>query len=202
MPDFSIENEFNGIIAGIDEVGRGPLAGSVVASAVIINQNEIPTSLTLELNDSKKLTAKKREYLFQILTNASYIKYGIGSADVLEIDKINILQASLLAMQRAFNNLPIKPDVALIDGNKAPKIDCQTRTVIGGDAKSLSIAAASIIAKVTRDNIMVAIAKEYPHYGFEKNAGYGTKAHIEAINKHGITPYHRKTFAPIKNMVF
>ena len=202
MPDFSIENEFSGIVAGVDEAGRGPLAGPVVASAVIIDREKIPHKLSLELNDSKKLTKKKREKLFQEITNEPSIKYGIGLASVAEIDKINILQAALLAMTRAVENLSLKPDFAIIDGNKAPKLFCPCKTIIGGDAKSISIAAASIVAKVKRDEIMAEIAKEFKEYGFVKHAGYGTKMHIDAITKYGITPHHRKTFAPIKNMFF
>lgn len=202
MPDFKIENQFKGIIAGIDEAGRGPLAGPVAAGAVIIDQQSIPLDLAANLDDSKKLTALKREKLFQQIINEPSIKYAIALASVAEIDDLNILQASLLAMQRAFAQLPLKPDVALIDGNKAPVLDCQTQTVVKGDAKSVSIAAASILAKVYRDHLMSEIAKEFPLYGFEKHAGYGTKKHLEAINRYGITPYHRKTFAPIKYLKF
>lgn len=202
MPDFSIEETFLGTVAGLDEAGRGPLAGPVAASAVIIDRNKIAPSLAAALNDSKKLTAKKRETLLLELENSEAVTIGFALASVAEIDEINILQASLLAMKRAFENLSIKPDFAIVDGNKPPKLICPVTTVVKGDAKSVSIAAASIVAKVRRDKIMSEIALEYPQYGFEKHAGYGTKSHIDAIVKYGITPHHRKTFAPIKNMVF
>jgi ribonuclease HII len=195
VPDFSLESSYTGIVAGIDEAGRGPWAGPVVAAAVILDSRNIPTGL----NDSKKLTAAKREMLYaQLLEQA---KTGVGIATVEEIDALNILQASLLAMRRACEMLPEKPDIALVDGNRAPDLPCTVQTVVGGDAKSLSIAAASIIAKVTRDRLMAELAQEFPHYGWEKNAGYGTAAHQKGLAGHGITIHHRRSFAPIRALL-
>ena len=179
------------IICGIDEAGRGPWAGPVVASAVILDPKNIPRGL----NDSKKLNEAKREALFGPIMHSS--KVGIGIVSAAEIDEINILQATFLAMQRAFDQLEIKPDLALIDGNRSPKLICKTQTIIGGDAKSLSIAAASIIAKVTRDRIMHQLDQTYPHYGFTHHKGYGTAAHAAALAIHGPCAEHRKSFKPI-----
>ena len=181
----------NKIIVGIDEVGRGPLAGPVMAAAVILSKD-------IEgLADSKKLSAKQREKLFVQIIGTS--KVAIGSASVQEIDQINILEAALLAMQRAYNKLEIIADLVLVDGNKAPKLNAiEIQTIIGGDAKIPAISAASIIAKVTRDKLMNELAKEFPYYFWERNAGYGTKIHLEAIKKHGISIHHRRSFAPIK----
>ena len=179
------------IICGIDEAGRGPWAGPVVASAVILDPNNIPQGL----NDSKKLNEAKREALFGLIMYSS--KVGIGIVSAAEIDEINILQATFLAMERAFEQLEIKPDLALIDGNRSPKLNCKTQTIIGGDAKSLSIAAASIIAKVTRDRIMHQHDLTYPLYGFLRHKGYGTAAHAAALAIHGPCAEHRKSFKPI-----
>jgi ribonuclease HII len=179
------------IICGIDEAGRGPWAGPVVASAVILDPKNIPQGL----NDSKKLNEVKREILFDPIMQSSHVGVGIVSAQ--EIDEINILRATFLAMQRAFEQLEIKPQLALIDGNKSPKLNCKTQTIIGGDAKSLSIAAASIIAKVTRDRIMHQHDLTYPHYGFAKHKGYGTAAHAAALAILGPCAEHRKSFKPI-----
>jgi len=196
FPNLSIENSHSGVIAGIDEAGRGPLAGPVVASAVILDINNIPDGL----NDSKKLTAKKREILFDEIYKSAQVRVGI--ATVSEIDEINILNATFLAMQRAVTALPSLPDIALIDGNRISKtFPCKCECIVKGDTKSLSIASASIIAKVTRDRIMQKLAEAHPHYGWHKNAGYGTKEHLQAIDKHGITDEHRRTFSPIKQMV-
>lgn len=180
----------NKIIVGIDEVGRGPLAGPVMAAAVILSSD-------IEgLADSKKLSAIQREKLFQKIISTSRVSIGLASVE--EIDEINILQATLLAMQRAYNNLEVIAEIALVDGNKVPKLNCDNiQTVIGGDAKIPSISAASIIAKVTRDKLMFELGMEFPQYLWHKNAGYGTKAHLEAIEKYGITKHHRKSFAPI-----
>ena len=182
----------NKVVVGIDEVGRGPLAGPVVAAAVIM-----PFEIE-GLADSKKLSAIKREKLFsQIMEKA---KIGIGSASVEEIDKINILQASMLAMKRAYDNLNCKADLVLVDGNKAPKIDCiELETIIGGDAIVPVISAASIVAKVTRDKLMQELGEEFPQYLWHKNAGYGTKAHLDALDEFGITKHHRLTFSPVKS---
>ncbi|MBO6826018.1 MAG: ribonuclease HII [Sneathiella sp.] len=194
-PDLSLENEFSGVIVGIDEVGRGPFAGPVVAAAIILDPNNIPEGI----QDSKKLSLKKREILFdQIMQRA---KVGIGSASVAEIDELNILQATFIAMRRAVKSLPIAPDVALVDGNKDPDLGIKTRTIVKGDSKSLSIAAASIVAKVTRDREMLTLSKTYPHYGWEKNAGYGTAEHRKGLSLFGVTPQHRRSFAPIRKIL-
>ena len=183
-------------LAGIDEAGRGPLAGPVTAAAVILAQNtDIPY-----LNDSKKLTPKKRDELFEII-KARAIAFSIVCVDSQTIDKINILQATFLAMKNAVEALKIKPQLCLIDGNhKIPNFNLNQEAVISGDAKSASIAAASILAKVERDRLMLEYAKQYPEYFFEKHKGYGTKAHIEAINKYGACPIHRMTFAPLNGI--
>lgn len=176
-------------VCGIDEAGRGPLAGPVVAAAVILPEGiELPG-----VNDSKKLTEKKREALFDFVKENA-LAYGIGQASEQEIDDINILQATFLAMRRAVEALQIPADFALVDGNRIQGLDIPAETVIGGDGKVLSIAAASILAKVTRDRYMREMAQTYPEYGFEKHKGYGTKAHYAAIEQYGICPLHRKTF--------
>ena len=176
-------------ICGIDEAGRGPLAGPVCAAAVILPPDiEIPG-----LNDSKKLSDKKRRELFPIICENA-VAYGIAFADHKEIDEINILQATYLAMDRAISNLPIKPDFALIDGNRAKDFGIPLETVVGGDGRSASIAAASILAKVTRDDYMLKMAEEHPGYGFEIHKGYGTKAHYAALAELGPCSIHRMTF--------
>ncbi len=195
-PSFAIEDTHQGIICGIDEVGRGPLAGPVVAGAVIINRAIAPIDILEQINDSKKLNAKKREYLFYKIHE--FADVAIAEISPEEIDDINILQATLKAMGHAYNHLKAIPDIALIDGNKAPKISGKTQTIVKGDSISLSIAAASIVAKHYRDELMKKIANDFPQYGWEHNAGYGTKEHLEAIEKYGITIHHRKSFAPIK----
>ncbi len=177
------------LVCGVDEAGRGPLAGPVCASAVILPPNiEIPG-----LNDSKKLSDKKRRELFPIIQKKA-IAYGIGFADHREIDEINILQATYLAMERAIAQLSVRPEIALIDGNRAKDFGIEVKTVIHGDSLSASIAAASILAKVTRDDIMLKMAEEYPQYGFDIHKGYGTKAHYEALLTHGPCPIHRMSF--------
>lgn len=176
-------------ICGIDEAGRGPLAGPVCAAAVILPEGlEIPG-----LNDSKKLTDKKRRELFPIIEEQA-LAYGIGWASQEEIDDINILQATFLAMSRAVEQLNIRPDLALVDGNRAPTLDLPVETVVKGDSLSASIAAASVLAKVSRDDVMLRMAEEYPGYGFEVHKGYGTKAHYEALRTLGPSPIHRRTF--------
>lgn len=176
-------------ICGIDEAGRGPLAGPVYAAAVIL-----PLDLEIDgLNDSKKLSEKKREALFDIICEKA-ISYSIGIATEEEIDEINILNATFLAMRRAVDGLHIKPDYALIDGNQHPGLSIDDETVVKGDGKSMSIAAASILAKVSRDRFMLEIAQKYPEYCFEKHKGYGTKLHYEMIEKYGVSPVHRKSF--------
>lgn len=205
MPNFDIENTHNCIVAGVDEAGRGPWAGPVVAAAVIIHDRNLEQELLSAIDDSKKLTAIKREKLFIKIfeeEKEGKLAVGIGESSVAEIDELNILQATFLAMNRAVLSLKIKPEIAIIDGNQKPKnFCCNTQTVIGGDAKSISIAAASIIAKVHRDKIMKDLSLKYPHYSFEKNAGYGTQAHIEGLKAHGICSEHRKTYKPIKEFV-
>lgn len=179
-------------IAGVDEAGRGPLAGPVVAAACILPKNTLITGL----NDSKLLTPTKRKNLFTQITKCSL--YGIGVVDAKEIDRINILQATFLAMRIAIENLSQKPDFLLIDGNHSPGVDIPLELIVEGDKKSISIAAASIIAKVTRDKLMDQYHLEYPEYGFDAHKGYGTKRHLEAIQKFGPSPIHRVSFAPVR----
>ena len=177
------------LICGVDEAGRGPLAGPVCAAAVILPPNtDIPG-----LNDSKKLTDKKRRELFPVICETA-MAYSIAFADHKEIDEINILQATYLAMERAITSLTMKPDFALIDGNRAKDFGVPLETVVGGDGRSASIAAASVLAKVTRDDLMLKMAQEYPEYGFEVHKGYGTKAHYAALAEHGPCEIHRMTF--------
>lgn len=177
------------LVCGVDEAGRGPLAGPVCAAAVILPPHiEIPG-----LNDSKKLTDKKRRELFPLIKSCA-VAYGIAFADNYEIDEINILQATYLAMERALNVLNMKPEIALIDGNRAKDFGIPVETVIKGDARSASIAAASILAKVTRDDLMLEMAQKYPQYSFEVHKGYGTKAHYEALTNHGPCEIHRMSF--------
>ena len=178
-----------GVICGVDEAGRGPLAGPVCAAAVILPEGEIIPGL----NDSKKLTDKKRRELFPIIKEQA-IAYGIAFASEQEIDELNILQATFLAMKRAIAQLEGKADFALIDGNRETDFGVPCMTVVKGDSRSANIAAASVLAKVTRDDYMEALAKEYPQYGFEIHKGYGTKAHYAALTEHGMCPAHRRTF--------
>lgn len=190
---FAFENKYREAgyryICGVDEAGRGPLAGPVCAAAVILPADvDIPG-----LNDSKKLTDKKRRELFPVICDKA-VAYGIAFADHDEIDEINILQATYLAMERAIAKLAIKPDFALIDGNRAKDFGIPLETIVGGDGRSASIAAASILAKVTRDDYMLEMAKLYQEYGFDVHKGYGTKAHYAAIAQHGPSPIHRMTF--------
>ena len=190
---FKFENEAkaNGynIICGIDEAGRGPLAGPVCAAAVIL-----PDGCEIEgINDSKKLTEKKREQLYGIITEKA-LAYGIATADEKEIDEINILQATYLAMNRAFQKLNIRPDMALVDGNRDPMLGIPTQTIVKGDARSMSVAAASILAKVTRDRFMLEMDKKHPEYQFAKHKGYGTKLHYEMLTQYGPSEIHRMTF--------
>lgn len=177
------------VICGIDEAGRGPLAGPVYAAAVILPKGHIVEGV----NDSKKISEKKRDLLFDKIIDEC-VCYSIGTASEQEIDEINILQATFLAMRRAVAGLEIKPDIALIDGNKKPGLDIVEQTIVKGDSKSANIAAASIIAKVSRDRYMLEMAEKYPKYQFEKHKGYGTKLHYEMLEKYGISPIHRKTF--------
>ena len=187
--DTSHKNEKIKVICGVDEAGRGPLAGPVVAAACIL-----PDGYVIDgLNDSKKLSEKKRDKLFDIIIENA-VDYSIAMASVEEIEEINILNAAMHAMRRAIDGLKIKPDLALIDGNTSRGFTLPTKTVVGGDAKSPSIAAASILAKVTRDRMYYEFDQEFPEYGFAKHKGYGTKIHIEAIKAYGVTPIHRPSF--------
>jgi ribonuclease HII len=194
-------------VCGIDEVGRGPLAGPVFAAAVVFRRPKPPRRFIRRLDDSKLLTAEVRRELFDEIREHADV--GVGSASVEEIDGINILQASFLAMRRAQAALAAvlgeawaaMPIVALIDGNRAPGLDCRTETIVGGDGISASIAAASIIAKVTRDAEMAALAETHPGYGWERNAGYGTPEHLAALSKLGATPQHRRSFRPISELL-
>lgn len=184
-------------VVGVDEVGRGPLAGPVLAAAVRLDPKNIPDGL----NDSKKLTQRKREALFDLLYQCADI--GVGEASVSEIDKINILRASHLAMCRAIKALPRAADFALVDGNILPTdLPCSGQTIIKGDTLSLSIAAASVVAKVSRDRLMVALAQHHPGYGWEKNMGYPSAAHREALENLGVTPHHRRSFKPVHNILY
>ena len=184
------------LVCGVDEVGRGPLAGPVVAAAVILDASRIPVGL----NDSKKLSEKKRDALFGRIYDAA-IAVSIAEASVEEIDQINILQASLLAMRRAVEGLAPVAMGALVDGNKDPGFGMPTETLVKGDSRSFSIAAASIVAKVYRDRMMKKLAEAYPDYGWDQNAGYGVPKHLAALKLVGTTPHHRRSFAPIRNIL-
>ena len=201
MPDFSFETEAADqgytAIAGVDEVGRGPLCGPVTAAAVILDPDHTPDGL----RDSKKLTDRKRRLLFTQIMDTAMV--GVAHASVAEIDEINILQASHLAMVRAIENLPKPADFALIDGNRAPKnLIIPSTCVVKGDDRSLSIAAASIVAKITRDDLMLELDAQYPGYGWAKNAGYPTKEHLVALKSLGITPHHRRSFKPVHKILY
>jgi len=184
-------------IAGVDEAGRGPLAGPVVAAACILP----PDTLFANLNDSKQLTAELREALFHEITSCPGIVYGVGIIDVKTIDKVNILQATFLAMRKAVEALSPQPDYILIDGNQIPHFDIPTESLIQGDGLSISIAAASILAKVTRDRIMEELDRKYPKYGFKQHKGYATEQHLEAIQEHGPSSIHRRSFDPVRSML-
>lgn len=204
-PDFSFEDAFirtagaTAQVCGIDEVGRGPLAGPVVAAAVVLARDTRHAKLWQVINDSKKLTATRRADLYARIHDAGQVSIALCSVE--DIDSINILQASLKAMQKAYAGLPQPAACALIDGNKAPKMPCHTQTIVKGDARSLSIAAASIVAKHYRDELMKKLDAEFPAYGWARNAGYGTAAHLKALEIHGITPHHRRSFAPISHLI-
>ena len=189
-----------GRVAGVDEAGRGPLAGPVVAAAVVFPHG-VPVALAGLLDDSKKLSAGQREAAFAALMAGGVAEIGVGAASVGEIFRLNILQAALLAMRRAVGRLPGLPDFALIDGNKAPLLVCPTRCVIGGDGVSLSIAAASIVAKVIRDRGMARLAARYPGYGWVENAGYGTTGHRAALLRLGVSPHHRAGFGTVRRLL-
>jgi ribonuclease HII len=201
MPDFAIERQGKGLVCGIDEAGRGPLAGPVVAAAVILQPRRFPKLLRDELDDSKVLTRQQREACYRVLwrcVDRGAARIGIGAVSAPEIDRLNILRAALLAMARAVAVLGVHPDTALVDGVIAPPLACAVKTVVKGDTLSFSIAAASVVAKVTRDRIMRGLAPRYPSYGWETNVGYATQEHGEAIRRLGITPHHRRSFAPVR----
>jgi len=201
MPDYSHEARVlarvKGLVAGVDEAGRGPLAGPVVAAAVIFERKRIPKGL----DDSKKLSAARREKLYGAILEKA-VAWGIGEASVDEIDLVNIRQATHLAMARAVRALSPAPVFALVDGNDAPPLPCPCQTIVGGDGLSLSIAAASILAKVTRDRLMLELHALHPEYGWDRNKGYGTAAHLSALARHGASPHHRRSFAPIHNILY
>ena len=201
MPDFKIERGCEGLVCGVDEAGRGPLAGPVVAAAVILDPRRFPRALRNELDDSKALTIEQREACYRALRRCAgrgVARIGVGAASVPEIDRINILRAALLAMTRAVGVLGVRPDTALVDGDTAPLLSCAVQTVVKGDALSFSIAAASVVAKVTRDRIMRALAPRYPGYGWATNVGYATPEHGEGIRRLGVTRHHRRSFAPVR----
>jgi ribonuclease HII len=202
MPDLSLERAHPGLVIGIDEVGRGPLAGPVVAAAAWIDETRADPALLAALDDSKKLSAKAREALAPALLADPGVLVRLGTATVAEIDRHNILRATFLAMGRAVDALaealPGPIALALVDGNRPPPLACPLRTVIKGDGLSASIAAASIVAKVDRDATMAALARAHPGYGWERNAGYGTAEHREALTRLGATPHHRQSFAPVR----
>jgi ribonuclease HII len=194
MPNFAFEKACPAApVAGIDEAGRGPLAGPVVAAAVIFDAGRLPRKIARAIDDSKKLAPETRETLFEAIR--PYAEIGIGQASVEEIDRYNILKATFLAMYRARVALPRAPAIALVDGNQAPKLGCEVRTIVGGDGISLSIAAASIVAKVTRDRLMTSLAETYPGYGWITNKGYGTAEHRSALLHLGPCPEHRRSFS-------
>jgi len=197
MPDFTLEDaartEHGGLVAGVDEAGRGPWAGPVVAAAVILKDDCALSGL----DDSKLVREHAREALFEEISAKALV--GVGIVDVAAIDQLNILQASLLAMRDAFAKLPVPAHSALIDGNQAPKLPCPAITCVGGDGRSLSIAAASIVAKVTRDRLMRQLDPDFPGYGWARNKGYGTEEHATALMQYGVTVHHRRSFAPVAN---
>ena len=182
----------HGSVAGLDEVGRGPLAGPVVAAAVVLDLKRVPAGLA----DSKQLTVERREELFGLIVRTASV--GVASVSAAEIDRINIRQATLLAMCRALDALPCRPDVALVDGNDPPDLPCPVHTVIGGDGEIPSVAAASIVAKVVRDRIMRRVHEDHPAYGFSSHVGYSTARHLQALREFGPCPYHRQSFAPVR----
>jgi len=201
MPHYIYESRvlkrIDGLVAGVDEAGRGPLAGPVVAAAVILNRKKVPKGL----NDSKQLPPERRDELYAHIM-FSALAVGVGEASVDEIDLINIRQATHMAMARAVRALQFQPAFALVDGNDPPPLPCPCDVIIEGDAKSVSIAAASIIAKVTRDRMMATLHDEHPHYGWVTNKGYGTEEHLIALNRHGPTRHHRRSFAPVHNILY
>lgn len=203
MPNLAIESLYKGLVGGVDEAGRGPWAGPVIAAAaVFLEPSSLSSSLLMCIQDSKKLSKSKREDLYHELIQLNSFAYGVGIASVEEIDRLNILKATFLAMERAVQALPQQPQTLLIDGKFIPSFqEIHTVPVIKGDDISLSIAAASILAKVSRDQLMEKLAQEHPFYGWEHNAGYGTQQHQKALKLYGVTTHHRKSFAPIKALL-
>ncbi len=207
MPDFRLELahqlDHPGLVAGIDEAGRGPWAGPVIAAAVVLDRERLPSELLDRIDDSKALSRNRRERVYADLRAlvGRGVNIGIGGASAAEIDRVNVLEATMLAMGRALRALDITPALALVDGNRAPELPCAVRTVVGGDGISLSIAAASIVAKVTRDGIMAELARRHPAFGWERNAGYGTAQHKEGLAIRGPTRHHRRSFAPIRRLM-
>jgi len=199
MPNFALEKAAGGRVAGVDEVGRGPLAGPVVAAAVVFPTG-VPRRLASLLDDSKKLTAEQRRIAFDALYASGKAEIAVAAASVAEIHRLNILHAALLAMCRAVARLPAPPQLALVDGNVAPALPCPVRCVVGGDGRCLSIAAASIVAKVVRDRAMARLALRWPGYGWETNVGYATEFHREALLRLGVTRHHRPTFASVAQL--
>jgi len=197
MPNYALEKAAGGRVAGVDEAGRGPLAGPVVAAAVVF-AGRVPRKLARLIDDSKKLTAEERDAAFQALRACPEAEIAVGAASVAEIARLNILHAALLAMRRAVSRLPAPPDLALIDGNRPPDLPCPTRCVVDGDALCLSIAAASIVAKVVRDRAMIRLAPRFPGYGWEANVGYATQAHRAALLSMGPTRHHRVDFGTVR----
>ncbi len=200
MPNYALEKAAGGRVAGVDEVGRGPLAGPVVAAAVVFPTG-VPRKLAALLDNSKKLSAEQRLAAFEALRSSGRAEIAVAAASVAEIDRLNILRAALLAMCRAVARLPMPPDLALVDGNMPPALTCPVRCVVGGDARCLSIAAASIVAKVVRDRAMARLAVRWPGYGWETNVGYATEFHRAALLRLGPTRHHRPAFASVAQLM-
>jgi len=205
MPSFRYEMKIAGTVAGIDEAGRGPLAGPVVAAAAVIDRTAAKRKLLRMINDSKRLELEDREAAYAAMVASGLVRYAVAEATVEEIDRFNILQATFLAMRRALEALSQQPDVrldvVLIDGNQIPpRLGCKAETIVGGDGRSYSIAAASIFAKVTRDRYMAKLAETYPGYGWHTNRGYGSDQHLDAIQRLGPTPHHRMSFSPFNRL--
>ncbi|MBX9946293.1 MAG: ribonuclease HII [Reyranella sp.] len=201
MPSFDHELRCRGLVAGVDEAGRGPLAGPVFAAAAVIDRAQATRKLLKLIDDSKKLTPARREEAYAAMIASGVVRFAVAEASVEEIDRLNILQATFLAMRRALHALPEPPEVALVDGNRVPPgLACRAETIVGGDAHSYSIAAASILAKVARDRHMDTLAAAFPGYGWERNRGYGSAQHLAALKTLGPTPHHRMSFAPLSRL--